>query len=61
MPTAATIPNSTVRVPPITGSGMRDRTAPNFPITPHTTRMTPAVKNAARLATYTTRQVFLNL
>lgn len=52
IPTAATIPKTTVKLPPIIGSGIRVRTAPNLPMMPHTNRISPATWKTRRLATY---------
>ena len=61
IPTAATIPNRTVRHPPTIGSGVRVKTAPNFPITPQTIRIRPAVWKTRRLATYLIKNMVLVL
>ena len=43
IPTAAIIPNITRNMPPITGSGMVIKTAPNFPKIPRTIIRMPVV------------------
>lgn len=51
IPTAPTIPNTTVSVPPMIGSGIRVSTAPNLPMMPLRRRVNPATWNTRRLAT----------
>lgn len=51
IPTAATIPNNTVSVPPIIGVGINVRIAPNFPIIPPIKRIMPHTWKTRLLAT----------
>lgn len=51
IPTAATMPKTTVKVPPIIGSGIRVNTAPNFPTIPPIKSMKPATWKTRLLAT----------
>lgn len=51
IPTAATIPNNTVSVPPIMGVGINVRIAPNFPMIPPINRIMPHIWKTRLLAT----------
>ena len=52
MPTAAIIPNITRNIPPITGSGMVMKTAPNLPKIPRRIIRIPVVWRTRRLPTW---------
>lgn len=52
IPTAAIIPNITRNMPPMTGSGMVIKTAPNFPNMPRMIIRMPVVWRTSRLPTW---------